>query len=529
MKQQLEVMIVDDEPLIANLLKNSIDWNSIGLYVDRVAHSASEALALIEEKCPHIIFTDIHMPRVNGLDFSRQVLLEHPSVKIIVLTGHDDFEYAREAVGIGILEYIQKPINAASVESAALKAKEIILKDRNLANYYGELREELVRNMTFLREKFLYNLITGNVNKQHINQAMKYYDVKPDIKYIAVAILKVIANDLDDEEAQLLPHYNALKILKEKYEQTNALYLFQDPLQRIIVLSFEEENVLSDCCYQISNYLTQDLHYTVSIGIGKQYSFDADYKKSYAEASAALKYAIVNEEDSIIYAQDLQFSKNEIIKLNLESIEDLIFFVRTGVSKQAEETLQKIIEQIASYDCSLQTVKTISSGIVSGITESIILSGLEGLDAITNQAREISKICAEDHEDNIIAILSEFILETTKKIEGIRQSSENHIILQVKQYLAEHFQDPGLSLLKVSNLLSYNQNYLSRLFKQETGKTFSEYLLSIRMSKAIQLVTKTDLRSYQIAEQVGFVDPNYFSLCFKKYTSKNISDYRSKN
>lgn len=155
--EQLNVLIVDDEYLIRNLLRMRINWEEQGMSIMGEASNAQEALDLVDKQQPDIMFTDIYMPNMDGIELSRLILKKYPDIKIVVVTGHDEFEYARQSIQIGIVDFILKPIRAAELLTVTDKLRAMIDEERKREQEIQRLRADLERNFPYLREKLCCN------------------------------------------------------------------------------------------------------------------------------------------------------------------------------------------------------------------------------------------------------------------------------------------------------------------------------------------------------------------------------------
>lgn len=173
--EKLKVLIVDDEYLIRNLLRMRIDWEKQGLTIIGEASNAHEALDMVDEQRPDIIFTDIYMPSINGIEFSREVLAKYPDIKIVIVTGHDEFEYAHQSIKMGISDFILKPIRASDLLNVIDKLKNKIFEERTRDKELERLKEDLERNFPYLREKYLYQWLKGDLSKEEIHEKAEYF------------------------------------------------------------------------------------------------------------------------------------------------------------------------------------------------------------------------------------------------------------------------------------------------------------------------------------------------------------------
>lgn len=196
----LKVIIVDDEYLIRNLIKMKIDWEEVGMEVVGEAANAEQALELVDNLNPDIIFTDICMPSMDGIEFSKLVIERYSHIKIIIVTGYDDFEYARSSVRLGISDFILKPINSDELMQSLSKLRSIINSERNHEKEYNQLKKHVEESLPVLREKFLNQRvenITGLMEKsndikvntliENVKQCLNNNIANPDVSLSSVA------------------------------------------------------------------------------------------------------------------------------------------------------------------------------------------------------------------------------------------------------------------------------------------------------------------------------------------------------
>jgi two-component system response regulator YesN len=173
----LRVLIVDDEYMVRGLLKRCIDWNEIGMEIIGEASGAQEALELTDKLSPDIIFTDICMPYIDGIELSRLVFEKYPNIKIVILTGYEEFEYAKKSLKLGIADFLLKPINDDEIRKSALDMKEKIEAERSHSNEYNRLKTLLEENRPYLKEKFLNEFIRGDMSEAEIFEKQAYFDL----------------------------------------------------------------------------------------------------------------------------------------------------------------------------------------------------------------------------------------------------------------------------------------------------------------------------------------------------------------
>ena len=195
-QQLLKVLIVDDEYLIRNLLRMRVDWQQQGMHIVGEASNAAEALEQVELLHPDIVFTDIYMPSMDGIELSGLILERYPSVKIVVVTGHDEFEYARQSVKLGISDFILKPIRATELLQVTTKLRAAIEQERGREYELIKLREEMKRSLPYLKERFVNQWLQGVLHEEEVREQVRFFGIPISSRILEaqVAVIEIEAS-----------------------------------------------------------------------------------------------------------------------------------------------------------------------------------------------------------------------------------------------------------------------------------------------------------------------------------------------
>ncbi len=527
----IKIMIVDDEYHVRNHIKKCIDWNKIGMEIVAEASSAPEAMDIVREIHPNIIITDIYMPYIDGIEFARRVMEQYPDIKVTVLTGYDEFEYAKRSIKVGISDFILKPVNEEEIMKAVLKVKEKIFHEEEQKKDYLRIKKQLEDNKPCLIEKFFHDLINGKVDKVHLEEKLNYYGIEINEKHFQIAVIEADYPEreaLVNEEEQLILNMQVTDAIKYYFKDDGKVYVFSDSNKRIVVLCNNKSVDLTECCENINCMIINGFKCHMNAGIGNSYNTVEKVRFSYVEAIEALEFKVFIGRNQVIVFRDIDISTKEKIEVEKEQIEKLCFYIKAGFKEKSGE----LIDDIFSYNINagkegIESIRIIASCIMSTIFHMIMNIGL--------QTDEIFKKVTQPYEMiyfiKTLPEMKKFILDISNtvidEVNRIKSSMNNDIINNIKQYIQDNISDEKMSLSTIAKVYFMNSSYLSRMFKAETGKNFIEYLSEVRMKKAMDLLDSTNLRSYQIAEKIGFSDPNYFSTCFKKYSGVTVNDYKS--
>jgi Response regulator containing CheY-like receiver domain and AraC-type DNA-binding domain len=515
------MLIVDDEENTRNLIKKCIDWEEIGIHIAGEASSGQEALDIIETINVDIIITDIRMQFMDGLEFSKKATERYPHIKIIVCTAYEEFEYAKQGIKIGINDFLLKPIKRSELRESVESLKNKIETERVSRAEYIKLKERLSENFAYLKEKFLNDLIQRSCFSDDIIDKLLYFSVESLSKYIQIAVIGTSHIDNEDsksEEEAVLLDLACAEIVKKYFQDYKDVYVIIDNSRKIVILNSNSKIDIISSCEHIKDLLINRLNCYVSVGIGNAYKDLKNIKKSYREAFEALYYKLVYGKNQVIYFNDMSI-ESKGLDIKNEETNELGFYIKAGIDEKVIYIIDKLFQDIYSDPSyNIGQVRVLAINIVTMTFNSITELGLDYEMMLDTKEFPYNYILKIDNATEIKEYLNNLILNAIKYIKRARAKKVNKVFVEMVEYIQKNISDPELSLSSVANKFYLNPSYLCRVFKQEIGQSFIEYLTKIRIEKAIELFKETDLRNYEVCEKIGVPDPNYFGKCFKKYT-----------
>ncbi|MGG6309300.1 response regulator transcription factor [Paenibacillus macerans] len=523
--EKLKVLIVDDEHLIRNLIRMRIDWEQEGFEIAGEASNAQAAMELVERQKPDIIFTDIYMPNIDGIEFSRRVLEKHPRIKIVVVSGHDEFEYAQKSIKIGVFDFLLKPIRAADLLHVTGKLKQKIDEERFRDGELARLKEELERNLPYLQEKFLRQWLQGTLSREELREQAEYFKL-PAFRHerahqIAVVEIAPVSGKHTEEQLILLGMVCKHNI-EAFFREDPLVTMLSDTRNQFVIIAFHPTGDLAGTCETLMNRLTDSAKCLVNIGVGRKRDNLQEAHLGYQEACRAIRYKAFAGNNQVVCFEDMVDSREETYRSNPELLRQLQFYVSVGSSENAAQMLARI------FDVSFSSVSQFRMAAMDVINEcqraamEQQLEGGQGLDKET-----LVSIITADNLPELVQTLERYVLSLSKAIYSKKQAKEGNLISQVKAFLELNMGDPQVGLASTAAAFFVSPGHLGRLMKKETGQTFVEYLTNLRMKKAENLLKTTDLKGYEVGEQVGIPDPHYFSILFKKATGRSMNEYRN--
>lgn len=502
----IKVLLADDERIIREGIGKLVKWEDFGTELTFLAKDGLEAYEYIKENQVDILITDIRMPKLSGLDLIEKVREANNKIKIIVVSGFDDFEYARKSLEYGVMEYIVKPYDVDLLNKSISKAVKSIKDNKESVEYLKKIESKLDKFAIHARKGIFKNLLlTSNeyalqreiedyksLIKIEINSGVLVcFEIENSKKFIEkFALENIIADVLEDniyESVQLLDKIYCFissdEIAREKIKNIQRIYKDLYGLEVTIGISS-----LGDLCKM--NYL-------------------------YNEVNNLLNYRFYLNSGSIITQEFSKISDNFIDEVHTR--EDIINKIKVGNREEVEKNLNYYFEKISGNN--IDKIRNLSLRFyLEIINESY--KELEYLEVVSNFF--ISDL------DGIKEVIYDTSLEITNYNYNTNINYYSNTINEVIDYINENFGHPSLSLNYIAkNHVFLNTDYLGQLFQRETGEKFKNYLINLRVEKAKEIISNNkNLRVIDVCEEIGFGhNPQYFSQVFKKNTGVTIKEY----
>ncbi|PLS10376.1 response regulator transcription factor [Neobacillus cucumis] len=506
----MKVLIVDDEPLVRIGIKSSINWSEYGMELAGEAADGEEALTLMAETNPDIVFLDIKMPKKDGIQVLKEMKDRKLPSKVIILSSFDDLQTVKQAMKLGAEDYFHKPsMNEQEIVQVLLKIKQEIEFEQDEKEIKGTdgavtketiLRQLLLGNteelkQTNLKENNLYTVIFKVKNYQKVVQ--RYPDDHPG--FLQKTVLNLL-NELfsKEKEAEFLQIENNLFCV-----------FFSFSVIRSNQLSFTS---VFEKVQFIQHSLTRFLNIETTYGISEKINRPAGIPKAFNQAGKALNQSFYQPEDSIFFYQE---SDTDNV---LEQVDTFIIKLKKELLEENYENFTEILTNLEKY---LLSKKTLGESEVRKIYEGLLFIIEETEDYLGSSGRleeieTFEELSSYYHE----LIQQKFSVRSKLKTQGY-----SPIIKNILLYLDKNYQQP-ISLNSLSEELNVSPNYISRLFKKEVQKGLFDYLNELRIERAKKLLKDYKYKIYEIAELVGFKSQVHFAIVFNKYVGVSPKDYR---
>ena len=537
MIRKIKVFLVEDEVIIRSGVKKSINWEQEGYEFVGEASDGELAYPMILKEKPDILITDIRMPFMDGLELSRLVKKELPDIKILILSGYDEFEYAKKAIKIGVTEYLLKPISAAKLTEVLNAVAETIRQENEeknlLETYFAEMRENTERDKMRLFEK----LLMGDLSMGEILEAGERFGMNLGASCYKIVLFKILANLENHVYAEQM--VDACSAVEQAASMMEGVYVFQRGVEGwAFLLTAQDERSMEESAKILYQNLKQAMKNYTQLeyfgGIGSTVPRIRSLKQSFREADRAFAARFVEEANQII-------SQKEFEKSQMEEGLKMQGVVQIGKSR---EMLQKFLS-----NGTREEVKAFSDAYISRIEEEnirstmvrqyvvidvciVILSFCERISSanrLQEEAEELQKMMQKIHslseiKKYVVRLLNEAI--ELRDAESGRRYSD--LIAAAKKEIENHYMTEEISLNTVAISVGMSPSYFSSIFSKEAGKTFVEYLTEVRIEKAKEFLMCSSMKTSEIGYEVGYKDPHYFSYIFKKVQGCSPKEYRAR-
>lgn len=537
-----KLLIVDDEPEVTEGLEVAINWGSHRISEVYTAINGKEAIELFERVEPDIVVTDISMPYMNGLQLSEWLKEYFPLTKIIIISGYDDFQYAKQAIHLQVEEYMLKPFSNEQFVEAIVKVTSTIDREREEKLNMQALQNHYRISLPVIREKFLVSLITRRLPLQLIEQRSQKYDLNLQGKGYIVSLISIYHtdHDLDDESSNSLvdSHDIDLKLFAVsnvaselwQNEQLGKVFVHQD---EVVLLTIDTlGNVPSamiktvNCLQRILQSIQKYLRISAMISVGTYTESLDQVKVGYDSARSGLDYRRILDHNTVICIDDIEKTVQSRLYFDEYKEQQFIRALKLGTNDELHAAISSIMDEIELTKATVSEYEQYFLEIITAIQRFI-----KSLDAsISGQWSEGSSLLSQYQSlkslEETKQWFTEICIRLHKSIASTRQFVSQKLVEEAIFYTKGNYMQNDLSITSLCQSLHISPGYFSGLFKKATQLTYGAYLLKMRMEIAQELLRTTDLKAFEIAERVGFSDPNYFSLSFKKYTGVSAKDYR---
>ena len=538
---EIKVFLVEDEMVIRRGIKNSIDWEKEGYIFCGEASDGELAYPMIIKEKPDILITDIRMPFMDGLELCKLVKKELPNIKILILSGYDEFDYAKEAIRLGVTEYLLKPISSGKLLEALNGVSESIRREKEDKDLVRKYMEEMRENTEHEKQKFFEQMIAGNLSMADALETGKKYEMNLSAGMYNLLLFRFTLGEENRKSGELLGEAEyAIEKLTERLEY---VFEFQRGVEGwAFLLMADNEEQMSERVKELSKDLEEIMKNYSTIayfgGIGQPVASLRELEESFREAERALAARFTMELNRIISVEDIRMAQNVD---TLDDIEITSFgeiektrtmlekFLNNGAEDEIDEFVDVYINELPEENLKsvLMRQYIIMDAYIVMMSFCEKIEGIEGeMQAQSEELKNSMKTIQTLEEiKNYIRMLLKKIIGVRDTISGRRYSD---IIEIAKDQIRKTYMSDEISLNTIAAEVGMSPSYFSSIFSKEMGKTFVEYLTEIRMDRAKELLMCSSMKTSEIGYEVGYKDPHYFSYIFKKTQNCTPKEFRAR-
>ncbi len=535
----LKVFLVEDEIVMREGIKNNIDWEKEGFEFAGEASDGELAYPLIQKEKPDILIADIKMPFMDGLELSRLVRQELPDIKVIILSGYDEFEYAKEAISIGITDYLVKPIAGAKLLEAVKKVGKIIEEEQQQRLFLKTFEKERLEDIHLAKQKIFRSLASGKKPVSELLKDAREAGVDLAANRYNIVLLQIF------EEGETVGYSEkqnaAAQDIEEMTEHMPGVLMVELGIEgwAFIIKETDTERSLEQILPDFLEKLQEIIRGYEGIeyfgGVGRAVCRLSELNRCFEEANRAFSYRYLINRNQIIYSEEeangsfaggrLKASSLNVINMDREIVER---FLKTGLKSEVRHFIDEYFESVGE------------SGIRSFllrqyVTMDMFFTTVAMLRQIGYDSEDLMERCGDFQ-----AMTSVFssVEQTKSYLQGVfeaaldlrdtvSQKKYSSLLKNARTYIEQNYDNEEISLNTVAASVNLSPNHFSTIFNQETGQTFIEFLTHVRMEKAKELLRGTSMRMSEIAYTVGYKDAHYFSYLFKKTQECTPREFRS--
>lgn len=541
----LKIFLAEDEVVVRETIKRMIPWEELGFELVGEAADGEMALPLLIRQQPDLLITDIKMPFMDGLTLARLAKKEIPGLKVVILSGYDDFNYAKQAIGIGVEDYLLKPITKNALIERLSEIRSRYEHEKTQKEYYEKFQREMQAYEKNSSRDFFEALVGGSMDMMEVYKRAEKLGL--DIVAEAYNVL-IFTMNCDEDFSGQRDEYSSweaesLELLENFFAGHSSAMLFRSNIFSYGVLLKGQRETIEEntraCVDEIRKILSrQDGRREWFLAVGQSVDRLSQIQKSYHTASRAFSQRYLYDEN-ILYYDEMETMEHPggqaetednayLQKVDVNALNPAILqkFLSNGLQEETENFVKDYFYAIGQEPMESLVFRNY---VILNVRFSVI-SFIKGLGCDTNEmeSADTEEVLAESGKnmESAIAYAKKMISQAIE-IRDQNSGNKNRSILKTAvDFIDSHYMDEEISLNTVANVANVSSNHFSALFSQNMGQTFIEYLTTLRMNKAKELLRCTGMRSSEIAGEIGYKDAHYFSYLFKKTQGMTPSDYR---
>lgn len=527
-KRLFTMVVIDDIRAVVNGISRDMDWSGLGIEIVGTASSGEKGLALVREKLPDIIVTDIRMAKLNGIEMMRELRPQLPEAKFIFISGYSDFDHAQDALRLGAFDYILKPFTPQQLAGVVRKAAEELEADRRQNEQLSDMQQKLRESMPLLRQEYLSLLVRFTASPETLHRRWEFLQLDMEPSPLAVVVLEMDhfvqkSEGIPVNDAELL-RFAVQNIVEETVLRTAKGILFRESVHRFVLIVNTAGGVnalaIAEECRENAERYSKC---TVSAGVSRTVQGLDELPGAYQQAVEALTYTFYTGGNSVFFWEHIRQRPEVLPRPDADLEKELIYALRSGNAAQAEKALLALLEtagtteELPSPDSAKALCVELAALIrnaVPELTESPELTEL--MKALTSPRTLLSDLRES---------LKMLCRMSCTQVQSRLQFTAQETIQTAVRYIRDHLH-LNLMVGDYAAHVHLSTSYFSNLFKKVTGLSVGTFVIQAKMEQA-KLLLAGDMPITEIAESLGYEERSYFSDVFKKTTGLTPTEFRA--
>ena len=527
-----KILLADDEKIVIDSLTYIIDKNFSDKCTVEHANTGRGVIELAEKYMPDIAIMDIQMPGINGIEAMKEIRKTNSSVIFIVLTAFDKFTYAKESINLGVIEYLTKPVNQQVITQTLQKAMDIIEAERNKRSNDLRIREKLEIVIPIIESDFIYAVLSGEDFYREKDNFINLLGIREDYGMMMVLEFgeSLIEGTLTNPVGISVRAQSFYPVLREMLKGEFPCVVGPLMVNKIVifvpcdkpVLDYEERINLIEKARNMIRDITKRIEVQFKFGIGSVTSL-TKLVESYKEAIVAVRTG----KGRVSHIKDLSIGCEYEGDYPINTENELFYRIEQGDLEGSRREANLFFDWMTEHypDCEMDIKLKVLEFILFAEQKAFLSGGMTYY--FRYRKDYLTYVNSIDSYEQLRTYFIEKVSEACRNIKNNRLEKSSGIVAKAKVYIKENY-SKDIFLEDISRKVDISPYYFSKLFKEETGENFIEYLTNIRIEEAKRLLKNRDLSIKNVSIDTGYSDPNYFSRIFKKQVGLTPTEYRDR-
>ena len=530
------ILLVDDEILVRDAIKENIDWKAMDCELVGDCENGKQAADFVKTHPVDIVLTDILMPYMDGMELSHFLHDHYPEIVIVIFSGFGEFEYAKKAIQYNVSEYMLKPVTAMELREVIGKMKEKVdqqRKEKKKMESLTKTSQDYHKNALVIRSKAIESLVSCTRDVQESLDELAEMGICLEAASYRVAVFDmdlfsdIHQVDMEKRQESALMAFVLFNVADEIVTGKNAGIAYQEGNNRVCILfmgnrSREFAGEIQEICEEIQKKVKEVIGIEVSAGIGGWVRNPGETIQSHNQAEKAIELRYLLGGNLLIDTETLSPERSLSLR---QPLSDLVDGIKKGNKEELKQTLAVMKSEIKKTRADKSQACVCLQMILRHAGSCWESLSSENEDLFHKRELLMGKVTEQKTFSEAFRMVEDYVYEVFERCSSMNSSSGQKQALLAMEYIRGHYNEPEFGLNDICSYLNIGTSYFSTIFKETTGGTFLEFLSKVRMEKAKELLEQTTLKNYEIAEMVGYSDPHYFGISFKKMTGKTPTEY----